>query len=146
MVRDGHTLGWTNDLTSTQVAKMLWLSFIGHDQASVESESCLLVDGRRMPQEGGEEDGDTVIAFFAQLVRNSRLASDVLAIEIDGNTREVKAEMRDSRPVVFSVPGETVFSLNNRDRLTVGGSFLSRATLAYFSRVWLTVNQPISHV
>ena len=48
MVRDGHSAGFTDMMTSGQVAKFLWLSFISHDPAVAATESLLLLEGHKL--------------------------------------------------------------------------------------------------
>ena len=139
MVAHGHVNSWTSYMTSMQVAKMLWLSFICRDEKQISAESNLITEKRNLPAQGGKEDGDTILTFLAQIVRNGRLASNVFTLEIDSNTRTVHVAMRDQAPIDFAMPNSTAQVKSYT--LTIAGTFLSRAALAYSSSVWLPYDQ-----
>lgn len=140
MVRHSMVSCWTSSMTSGQVAKMLWLSTVCNDLATVETECLLVKEGRQLPTEDGQVDGDTVVSFLAAVVRNTRQASNVLTVCVDSASRQVEVKMRDSEPIEFSMPGNDGVQ-SFRDRLTIGGSFISRTALAYSNRVWLPFDQ-----
>ena len=122
MVRDGHSAGYTDKMTSGQVAKFLWLSFISHDRV-VATESLLLSECKRQPQQHGEVDGDTIVQYLGRLVRSETMAAGVLALEVDAGTRQVRVDLQDGDPVLFYVQGRT-YPLNQLERLVIGGTFL----------------------
>jgi hypothetical protein len=147
MVRDGHSAGFTDMMTSGQVAKFLWLSFISHDPAVAATESLLLLEGKRQPKQDGEVEGDTIVEYLGELVRSERAAAGVLTLEVDAGTRQVRMEPLDGDPIVFYVPSERTYPLSQLDRLIIGGTFLCRCAMAYSSRVWLpTKENTIQHV
>jgi len=142
MVRDGHAESWTCALLSSQVAKVLWLCFISDTEAMVRVESELLKTRRDLPQQNGKKYGDTVIDFISKLVRHNSAATSIMKLEADSRSRQLTVFMRDGDPIVFTVPGDKP-SKTSHDTLTVGGMFLSRAALAFSSRVWLPFNQKV---
>ena len=147
MVRDGHSAGYTDKMTSGQVAKFLWLSFISHDRVVAATESLLLSEGKRQPQQHGEVDGDTIVQYLGRVVRSETMAAGVLALEVDAGTRQVRVDLRDGEPVLFYVPGERTYPLNQLERLVIGGTFLCRCAMAFSARVWLpTKDKTIHHV
>ena len=142
VVRDGHAESWTTALLSSQVAKVFWLCFISSHEAMVDVESAMLKTRRDLPQQNGDDHGDTVIDFISRLVRHNSAATSILKLEADSKSRQLTAFLRDGDPIVFSVPGDRPMT-NGNDTLTVGGVFISRAALAFASRVWLPFNQKV---
>jgi len=139
MVADGNVESWTSNMTSMQVAKMLWLSFVCADEELVPTESILIKENRDLPTESGEENGDTVLTFLSQLVRDGRMASNVFTLEIDSSTRSALVTMRDQAPIHFAMHNSTAQPKSYT--LTIAGTFLSRAAMAYFSNVWFPYDQ-----
>jgi len=146
MVHDDHVGSWTSNLISSQVAKIFWLCFVCDSLALVAVESELLKTGRTLPTENGQKDGDTVTSFLSMLVRNEKQAAGVLTLEVSAAARQMVAVFRDGDTITFTVPGTKAAS-KSQDTLTIGGMFISRAAMAYSSRVWLPFNQQaIEHV
>lgn len=142
MVRDGHAESWTTALLSSQVAKVLWLCFISSHEDMVHAESEMLKTRRDLPQQHGDDHGDTVIDFISKLVRHNSAATSILKLEADSKSRQLTAFLRDGDPIIFLVPGDKP-RMATDDALTVGGMFISRAALAFASRVWLPFNQKV---
>jgi len=142
MVRDSHVDSWTCTMISSQVAKMLWLCFVSDHQAIVDTESRLLKARQSMPQEEGNEDGDTAVNFISSLVRNGNSATCLKVLKVDAFTRQLKAVWRDREPTVFCIPG-TNPTTKDTNTITIGGMFFSRAAMAYERRVWLPFDQKV---
>lgn len=146
MVRQGHLVRFTDQMTSGHVAKTLWLSFIAHDLAAVAVESQLLLEGKSQPQQRGEVNGDSIVQYIGQLVRNESMAANVSTMEVDPVTRHVRVQLRDDRELHFETTDKKE-QQTERSALVIGGTFLCRCAMAYSSRVWLPIkDNTITHV
>ena len=126
-----------------QAARMLWLSCIAADRTEIRQESERLRKRVQLPVEEGNPYGRNVVDYFAELISNPRKAAGVIAVELQADLRRVTFEMRDEDDIVFQAldcdGGQAAHSV------TISGTFLCRAAMAYTSRVWLPIDQSIHY-
>lgn len=116
---------------------MLWLSLIASSRSDMRHESELLRNRQQLPTEECNPYGINVIHYIAQLLSNPRRAANVSAVEIQAETRTVTFEMRDAEDIVFQALESEPATDRMPHSVTVSGTFLCRAAMAYTSRVWL---------
>ena len=141
MLLHQHCDSFTDKLTATQAAQMLWLIMICQDSAAVRTEA-LEIDSETMPHENGQEGRTTFLQFLTAVIDNPRLSTNIEQVEVNATARKVVVGIRDDDPIEFEPLGTSPYAHAPQGCVVVPGAFLRRMATASASHIWplLTTN------